>query len=315
MDVAGVGPVKKSLEDLSREPCNQQAILALGLALDKIGRTREAASAQVSFSGACGGYPQSLKAAANMLMSLSDYPAAATVASELIKLNPLDGSSFYLRAGAYDRGGSTKKAIDDYLAAIELFGNKANFPSDGYLAIARNYENLGQFCDARSILETWVALNPARNDSGRMQAMIADYAARGKCDAANSHSEEVFRIPPNSNIIRLPVVINGVRGTFMMDTGATFVSMNGAFAAKAKVQIDQDSNLKMHTANGVVDGKRGRAAMIQLRSLQARDVVVAIHNNLALAEGVDGLLGLSFLSRFKVSIDAQTVRIANRNAK
>jgi aspartyl protease family protein len=91
--------------------------------------------------------------------------------------------------------------------------------------------------------------------------------------------------------------------------------MNGAFAAKAKVQIDQDSNLKMHTANGVVDGKRGRAAMIQLRSLQARDVVVAIHNNLALAEGVDGLLGLSFLSRFKVSIDAQTVRIANRNAK
>jgi len=30
---------------------------------------------------------------------------------------------------------------------------------------------------------------------------------------------------------------------------------------------------------------------------------------------VDGLLGLSFLSRFKVSIDTQTVKIANRNAK
>jgi hypothetical protein len=32
-------------------------------------------------------------------------------------------------------------------------------------------------------------------------------------------------------------------------------------------------------------------------------------------DGVDGLLGLSFLSRFKISIDAQTVKIANRNGK
>jgi hypothetical protein len=34
------------------------------------------------------------------------------------------------------------------------------------------------------------------------------------------------------------------------------------------VQIDQDSDIKIHTANGVVDGKRGRAATVQLRSLQ-----------------------------------------------
>jgi clan AA aspartic protease (TIGR02281 family) len=115
----------------------------------------------------------------------------------------------------------------------------------------------------------------------------------------------------------LPVVINGVRGTFIMDTGATSVTMNGAFAEKAKVQIDQDSKVKMHTANGVVDGKRGRAATIQLRSLQAKDVVIVVQTGgqTTYGEGVDGLLGMSFLSRFKVSIDTQTVKIANRNAK
>jgi aspartyl protease family protein len=91
--------------------------------------------------------------------------------------------------------------------------------------------------------------------------------------------------------------------------------MSSAFAEKAKVQIDKDSNVKMHTANGVVDGKRGRAATIQLRSLQAKDVAIVVQPLGSVGEGVDGLLGLSFLSRFKVSIDAQTVKIANRNAK
>jgi aspartyl protease family protein len=70
----------------------------------------------------------------------------------------------------------------------------------------------------------------------------------------------------------------------------------------------------MHTANGVVDGKRGHAATIALRSLQAKDVVIVVQSG-PFGQGVDGLLGLSFLSHFKVSIDSQTVKIANRNAK
>jgi clan AA aspartic protease (TIGR02281 family) len=314
MDIAGTGPVKKPLDDLNREPCDQQAVLALGLALDKIGRKREAANALLSFSKACGGHAPSLKMAVNMLLALSDYTGAATAATELINLNPHDDGNFYLRATAYDRGGSSRKAIDDYLTAVELFANKAAMSSDSYLAAARNYEKLGQLCDARSIVEAWVALNPARNDSARTQAIIADYNAKGKCEAANSRAEELFRRPPNNAVLKLPVVINGVRGTFIMDTGATFVSLNRAFAEKAKVQIDRESTIKLHTANGDADGKRGHAATIQLRSLLAKDVVVVVQSG-PFGPGVDGLLGLSFLSRFKVSIDPQTVKIANRNAK
>jgi gag-polyprotein putative aspartyl protease len=73
----------------------------------------------------------------------------------------------------------------------------------------------------------------------------------------------------------------------------------------------------IHTANGVVDGKRGHAATIELRSLRAKDVVIGVQSGGRgnYGQGVDGLLGLSFLSSFKVSIDTQTVKIANRNAK
>lgn len=315
--VAGIEAVRKPLDDLGREPCDRLAIAKLGLALGNVGRRREAATAQLGFSAACGGHIPSLKSATRILLDLSDYAGATAAASELIKLEPFDLSGYNLRALAYDRGGSPEKAIDDYLTTIEMSENKGNLPSDIYFAVARNYERLGQFCDAESSVENWVALNPARNSSSRTQAIIADYAAKGRCESPGSRAEEVFRFPPQKNVVRLPVTVNGVRGTFILDTGATFVSFGEAFAQKAKVQIDQDSKLRMHTANGIVDAKRGRAATVQLRSLQAKDVAVAVHDPVrgSFGDGVDGLLGMSFLSRFKISIDTQTIKIANRNAK
>ena len=112
----------------------------------------------------------------------------------------------------------------------------------------------------------------------------------------------------------MPVVINGTRGTFVLDTGATFVSLKKTFAQRASVQIDQESAVQLHTANGIVNGKRGRAARIQLRSLQAQDVPIVVQDDAmaTFGDGVDGLLGMSFLSRFKVTIDAKTVRISSR---
>ena len=312
--VAGRDPLKRFLEELSREHCDQQTIADLGVALDKLGYRREAATAHVSYSATCGGYAPSLRAAVNILLKLSDYASAATVASNLIKLEPFNNNGYYLRAVAYERSGLPKKAIDDYITAIELFGNKDRIASVSYLAMARSYEKLGQFCDAVLPIENWVSLNPARNDTTQTRAIIADYRARGRCEAATSGGEEVFRILRPNEVVKFLVSINGVGGNFILDTGATFVSLKSAFAQKAKVQVDQDSTVRLHTANRITDAKRGRAATIQLRSLQAKDVpiVVQTDDKATYGENVDGLLGMSFLSRFQVTIDTQAVKISNR---
>ena len=112
-----------------REPCDQKAIHELGNALDKVGRRREAVNAYTSFSATCGHHAPSLRAAINMLLTLSDYQRAASVASDLIALEPFSDNGYFLRALAYDRGGSTRQAIDDYVTAIELFGNKQQIAS------------------------------------------------------------------------------------------------------------------------------------------------------------------------------------------
>jgi aspartyl protease family protein len=48
--------------------------------------------------------------------------------------------------------------------------------------------------------------------------------------------------------------------------------------------------------------------------LQAKDVPIVVEDDAkaTFGDGIDGLLGMSFLSRFKVTIDTQVVKISNR---
>jgi len=178
--------------------------------------------------------------------------------------------------------------------------------------MARDYEKLGQFCDAMLPLEQWVALDPSRHDSSQVQAMLSDYAAKGGCAAATSGGEERFPAARPGGVVKVPVVVNNVPATFILDTGAAYVSLKDSFAKKAKVEIEPSSSVHLHTANGIAEAKRGRADTIQLRSLKTKSVPVVVEADSAAAygDGVDGLLGLSFLSRFNMTIDGRSVRIA-----
>ena len=242
---------------LSREHCDQQAIVDFGKALDQAGYRREAATAHVNFSNSCGGHTPSLRAAANILIKLSDYMSAATIASRLIELEPFSDNGYFLRALANDRGAVPKKAIDDYVTAIELFGDKSKIASVSYYGLARNYEKLGQFCDAALSIDVWVALNPGQHDTSQARAMISNYTAKGRCAAGTTTGQEVFPITRRNNVVTLPVLINGTRGTVLLDTGATYVALKNVFAEKAKVEIEQDSFVRLNTANGLAEGKRG----------------------------------------------------------
>jgi clan AA aspartic protease (TIGR02281 family) len=308
------GPIRIYLGQLSRERCDQQAIADLGKALDSAGYRREAANALVSYSESCGGHVQSLRFAFVILMRLSDHATAAAVASKVIELEPFVGTGYFHRAVAHEQGGLPHKAIDDYTTAIELFGEKQRIPAATYFGLARSYEKLNQFCDAVLPIEAWVSINPARNDTSQTQAMITTYRSKGKCEFGTANGEEVFAVSRPSSVVKLPVSINGARGVFILDTGATFVSLKNTFAQKAKVQVDANSIIQLHTANGTSTAKRGRAGMIQLRSLQAKDVPIVVQDDVkgSFGDGIDGLLGMSFLSRFKLTVDAKNVKISAR---
>jgi aspartyl protease family protein len=307
--------VRAPLEQLGREKCDQTAILDLAKALEQAGYRREAAVAEVNFSSQCGGYAAALRDAINILLKLSDFTTAEHVAGNLIKLEPYGDNGYFLRALARDGNGSPKSAIDDYITAIELFGNKDRISSVSYYKMARDYEKLGQFCDAMLAIQRWVALDPSRHDTSQSRAMLADYAAKGGCAAATSGGTETFPLARRGGVLTLPVTVNRTGATLVLDTGASFVVLKDSFARKAGIDLDEGRSVHVLTANGVADGKLGRASTIQLRSLKATGVPVVVEPDSAAAFHADGLLGLSFLSRFNVTIDAHTIRIAPRKPR
>lgn len=307
--------VRRRLAELQREPCDKDAIAALGKALQDSGFRREAANAFIAFSDTCKEHVPSLRAAANILLRLSDYTAATQVATDIIKLEPHQDNGYFLRALAFEGNGFHQRAIEDYTTAIELFGDKSKIASVSYFAMAKNFEKLGKFCDAIGPIEAWIALNPVRNDTGQTRTMIADYMSKGKCPTPKG-SEDVFPVV-NGRTVQLSATINGVKGNFILDTGATFVSVKKSFADKARISVDGGSALKLNTANGQVDAKMGRAQSVQLKALQAQDVPVAVQTDGrdGYGNGIDGLLGMSFLSRFQITMDAKSVRLKTRGGR
>src|SRR3954469_5039920 len=70
--------------------------------------------------------------------------------------------------------------------------------------------------------------------------------------------------------------INGMRGLFLLDTGATYVSVRPAFAGRAKIPDAGTSEITLASANGLVKAKLSRADKVALGKLEAINVPVAV---------------------------------------
>jgi aspartyl protease family protein len=71
------------------------------------------------------------------------------------------------------------------------------------------------------------------------------------------------------------------------------------------------------TANGMVKARLSKADKVQLGTLEATNVPVVVQNvdEKSFGAGVDGLLGMSFLSGFEVQMAAGSIEIRTRGAK
>lgn len=104
-----------------------------------------------------------------------------------------------------------------------------------------------------------------------------------------------------------PGAINGVPVTFLVDTGATGVALSSAVAARVGARLGQA--VRTGTARGETVSYSTRLDSVALGGLAARDVTGTI-----VPEMTDDtvLLGMSFLSRFQISMGNGQMRIGPR---
>lgn len=305
------------LEELKREPCDQKSIGDLALALDKAGYRREAANGLYKFVMNCGAPVTALHRSIDIYLRLTDYPKAVEVADEFIRRAPSNREAHYLRGIALEGAGDHQRALVDFANAIELFGSdKKGISSRVFMHMAAAYAALNRFCEAAAPINMWVAFDPATRDNSQTQKIIADYEAKGNCTSSKEFQKESYPLR-GQNVVTVKVEINGVRGLFILDTGATYVAMKSNFADRAKISQAGAGDITVATANGLTKAKLAKADKVTLGKLTATNVPVAIQNTDAkgYGAGVDGLLGMSFLSRFEVQLANGSIEVRTRRPK
>ena len=93
-----------------------------------------------------------------------------------------------------------------------------------------------------------------------------------------------------------------VQGLFLLDTGASYCVVAPALA-RTLALAPTGSFTTVQTANGPVRAPVVRIRTLELGGTRAHDVQAIVHD--AVGPGLDGVIGLNFLNRYRYSIDPQ----------
>lgn len=102
--------------------------------------------------------------------------------------------------------------------------------------------------------------------------------------------------------------INGRSTQFVVDTGATMVSMGAAEAKRLGINFEAGQRMQAHTANGVTTGYRISLGTVRIQDVEVHNVDAAV-----MPMGMPYiLLGNSFLSRFQMKQENGTMTLQRR---
>lgn len=123
---------------------------------------------------------------------------------------------------------------------------------------------------------------------------------------ATSQQPGTLEVRMSSNGYVTPGAVNGVPVSFMVDTGASHVSLPAALAQQAGIRCEQQG--QSSTANGIISACAGIASEVTFGPFRLTNIAVTIMPNAR-----DALLGMDALRRFTMTWSGDVVRIAATN--
>jgi len=92
---------------------------------------------------------------------------------------------------------------------------------------------------------------------------------------------------------------------FIVDTGASYTMISSATAKELAIDTDQNARtVPFQTANGLIQAPLISLESITVAGMEVKNLTAAIHDVLPDTK-IAGLLGLNFLSNFRIDIDTQ----------
>jgi len=110
----------------------------------------------------------------------------------------------------------------------------------------------------------------------------------------------------HGEVVIIEATLNNKRSAkFVVDTGASYTLISSALARDLLIDIGQNAKtLPFQTANGLINAPVTNLESISVGGMEIRNLTAAVHDAIPDPQ-VAGLLGLNFLSNFRMDIDTQ----------
>jgi aspartyl protease family protein len=102
--------------------------------------------------------------------------------------------------------------------------------------------------------------------------------------------------------------INGTSVRFLVDTGATMISLGATDARRVGLDFNRGQKALSNTANGQVVVSKVQLDTVRIGDVTLHNVEAVIHQN----EMPIALLGMSFLNRMEMQRDGSTMTLKKR---
>jgi aspartyl protease family protein len=291
------------------EPCNRTLQGELVTSLLKHAEYGAIVAFSEQTAAKCGANEELLAAVFAAQLRSSDFVAAERTADQLILEYPADPSVFGWRAEAREKRGNFAGAHADMRTALSFFLDPSDVALSVYYRLARLAAKTGHPCEAVVTLRDYIAFGPENRRTQQLTTLMTGWQSEGSCAPLSGTGSALLRFDPNATAIIVSVEINGVPARMIVDTGATRTTLSKQLASRAG--IEPSGGAIVTTPMGKTWLPGGRADHISLGAARLRDVPVFIHtsDDGSFGEGVDGLLGLSFLGNFHVQFSGGALEL------
>jgi len=259
----------------------------------------------------CGPNEELLAAVFTAQLRSSDFVAAERTADQLVLEYPADPDVFGWRTEAREKRGNFAGAYADMRTALSFFPDPSDVALSVYYKLARLAAKAGHPCEAVVTLRDYIAFDQENRRTQQLTTLMRGWQSEASCAPLSGTGSALLRFDPNAAGIVVSVKINGVPARMVVDTGATRTTLSKQLASRAGIEPSVPLGAIVGTALGVTWLPGGRADRISLGGASLSDVPVFIQNSAerSFGDGVDGLLGLSFLGNFHVRIGGGAIEL------
>ncbi len=298
--------IKRTARWLEKEPCDRNKTITLARLLNRTGDYRRTIAVSNRYFTQCEkAFPKLRWFSYSAHRELSELELALADITALKKEDPDDLDYALWRGRLLKEMGQLDEAAKELHDCLSPKSRQCNFELSDVL------EKMEQPCEAIVPIDHYLYYHPDETQSARVSKRLKRLNQQADCAPkikTTGERDVTIQFPKGAERIPIEVMIEGHRVPFILDTGATYMTIDEKIAKTLKWTERPKTSVKLRAATQNVVASLYQANEVTLGSITVEDVPIAVVKKSLQNDG-RGLLGLSFLRHFDVDIESSLGRV------